>query len=151
MGGGLPQCMLGYHPSGCRLPRKQIPPEQTPPGADPPPPSRPPKEETPPRSRPPPRSRHIPPGADIPPTQCMLGDTIKKRAVCILLECNLVLWSFSISLLLSLVTLNVFISFEQVVLTFHESAKVLSQYLHVYLPFSSCSSWRRSWRRSPYS
>ena len=32
---------------------------------------------------PPPRSRH-------PPAQCMLGDTVNKRAVCILLECNLV-------------------------------------------------------------
>ena len=26
----------------------------------------------------------------IPPVQCMLGDTVNKRAVCILLECNLV-------------------------------------------------------------
>ena len=31
----------------------------------------------------PPQSRH-------PPAQCMLGDTVNKRAVCILLECNLV-------------------------------------------------------------
>ena len=30
-----------------------------------------------------PRSRH-------PPAQCMLGDTVNKQAVCILLECNLV-------------------------------------------------------------
>ena len=45
------------------------PPEQTPPGAD-------------------------PPGAD-PPAQCMLGDTVNKRAVCILLECNLVERYFS--------------------------------------------------------
>ena len=49
--GGLPQCMLGYHP----------------PGADTPP------------------TRH-PPGPSTPP----LGDTVNKRAVCILLECNLV-------------------------------------------------------------
>ena len=62
----------------------------------------------------PPRSRHLlgpgtpPPGADTPPgpgtpprsrppweqtlpAQCMLGDTVNKRAVCILLECNLVI------------------------------------------------------------
>ena len=36
-----------------------------------------------------------PPGADISPgadrpVQCMLGDTVNKRAVCILLECNLI-------------------------------------------------------------
>ena len=30
----------------------------------------------------PPRTRH-------PPAQCILGDTVNKRAVCILLECNL--------------------------------------------------------------
>ena len=31
------------------------------------------------------------PGADTPlPAQCMLGDTVNKWAVCILLECNLV-------------------------------------------------------------
>ena len=36
-----------------------------------------------------PRSRH-PPGADTLPAQWRLGDTINKRAVCILLECNLV-------------------------------------------------------------
>ena len=33
---------------------------------------------------PPPGDRHPP------PVQCMLGDTVNKRAVCILLECNLV-------------------------------------------------------------
>ena len=49
--GGLPQCMLGYHPR-----------EQTPP--------------------PPPRSRH-------PPCAVHAG-RYNKRAVCILLECNLV-------------------------------------------------------------
>ena len=30
-----------------------------------------------------------PPGADAPPAQCMLGDTVNERAVCILLECIL--------------------------------------------------------------
>ena len=48
----------------------------------------------------PPPSRHPPSGAGThtppwsrhpPPAQCMLGDTVNKRAVCILLECNLVL------------------------------------------------------------
>ena len=37
----------------------------------------------------PPGTRH-PPGAGTPSVQCMLGDTVNKRAVCILLECNLV-------------------------------------------------------------
>ena len=40
----------------------------------------------------PPPSRH-PPGAD-PPVQCMLGDTGNKRAVSILLECNLLFHNF---------------------------------------------------------
>ena len=31
-----------------------------------------------------------PPWQGRPPAQCMLGDTVNKRAVCILLECNLV-------------------------------------------------------------
>ena len=44
----------------------------------------------------PPSSRHPPPGPGTPPgpdtpLHCMLGDTVNKRAVCILLECNLVL------------------------------------------------------------
>ena len=35
--------------------------------------------------------RRHPPRADTPPPeQCMLGDTVNERAVCILLECNLV-------------------------------------------------------------
>ena len=53
----------------------------------------------------PPRTRYtppdlvLPPGSPpgtryIPPEQCMLGDTGNKRAVCILLECILVLNSF---------------------------------------------------------
>ena len=33
----------------------------------------------------PPMTRH-------PPTECMLGDTCNEQAVCILLECNLVVW-----------------------------------------------------------
>ena len=56
---------------------------------------RPPRADTP-RSGQPPRGVDTPSGADTPPTrqpppaQCMLGDTVNKRAVCILLECNLV-------------------------------------------------------------
>ena len=72
-GGGLPQCMLGYHPllRTRHPPVADTPPEQAPPA---------------------PGSRH-------PPVQCMLGDTANKRAVCILLECNLVLGdNFKISL-----------------------------------------------------
>ena len=69
--GGLPQCMLGYHPPGTRHP-----PEQTPPG-----PGIPPADPLGPGN--PLQTRH-------PPAQSMLGDTVKKRAVCILLECVLV-------------------------------------------------------------
>ena len=65
-GGGLPQCMLGYHPTPRT--RDQVPP---------------------PRSRPP-GSRHTPP-----PAQSMLGDTVNARAVRILLECNLVSSEFT--------------------------------------------------------
>ena len=39
---------------------------------------------------PPPREQTPPPRADTPPAQCMLRDTTNKRAVRILLECNLV-------------------------------------------------------------
>ena len=42
----------------------------------------------PPQEQTPPGTRH-PPGPD-PPAQSMLGDMVKARAVCILLECNLV-------------------------------------------------------------
>ena len=42
----------------------------------------------PPQSKQPPGAGTPPPGAA--PAQCMLGDTANKRAVCILLECNLV-------------------------------------------------------------
>ena len=34
---------------------------------------------------------HPPPGSRPTPAQCMLGDTVNKWAVCILLECNLVI------------------------------------------------------------
>ena len=49
----------------------------------------PPREKTPSLGPSTPGSRH-PPGNRHPPAQCMLGDTVNKRAVCILLECNLV-------------------------------------------------------------
>ena len=73
--GGLPQCMLGYHPH---------PPEQTPAG------SRPPWQQTPPREQTPspPRTRH-PPGPDTPPGS-RLQHTVFERPVRILLECILV-------------------------------------------------------------
>ena len=38
---------------------------------------------------PPPRAEPPGPGTNL-PSQCMLGDMVNKRAVCILLECNLV-------------------------------------------------------------
>ena len=63
--GGLPQCMLG------------CPPDQAPP-------SRPPLDQAPPWDQAPLLQEQTP------PAQCMLGDTVNKRAVCILLECNLV-------------------------------------------------------------
>ena len=55
-------------------------------------------DTTPPRpGTPPPKTRH-PPGTRHPsPAQCMLGVTVNKRAVCILLECNLVHWIFLFS------------------------------------------------------
>ena len=37
-----------------------------------------------------PLARQQTPLAKIPPAQCMVGDTVNKRAVCILLECDLV-------------------------------------------------------------
>ena len=42
------------------------------------------------KADPPPLARRPPPASQTPPAQCMLGDTVNKRAVCILLECNLV-------------------------------------------------------------
>ena len=89
------------HPPGADTPWDQVPPqyqappwEQTPPRADTP------SEQTPPAGPGNPQTRH-PPGAGPPepvtqprsrhtPIQCMLGDMANKRAVCILLECNLV-------------------------------------------------------------
>ena len=112
---GLPQCMLGYpprtrHPPGPGTPQSRhplgtdIPQSRHPPGPDTPrpgtPQSRCPPEQTPPPTGPDtPQTRYpseqTPPRADTPPSrhppeQCMLGDTVNKRAVSILLECNLV-------------------------------------------------------------
>ena len=72
-GGGLPQCMLGYHP-----PPEQTPPpwsRPTPPGPDPPR-TRPPRDQIPPEQTTPPGSR--------------LQHTVYERPVRILLECILV-------------------------------------------------------------
>ena len=73
-----------------------------------------------PRTRHPPRadtpqSRHHPPDqaplrTDNPPAQCMLGDTVHKRAVCILLECNLVSLSQQICICLFHIVLYFFLS-----------------------------------------
>ena len=60
--------MLGYHTP----PPDQAPPEQATPRTGTPP------------------DQHPPTGPGTPPVQCMLGDTVNKQAVCILLECNLV-------------------------------------------------------------
>ena len=82
-GGGLPQCMLRYPPQEQTPPRPGTPQDQAPPGSRHPP------------DQAPPRTRH-PLGTDTPqtrhplPAQCMLGDTVNKWAVYILLECNLV-------------------------------------------------------------
>ena len=93
--GGSASVLAGIpHP-----PRDQAPP----PGADTlwsRPPWRPPRSRSPrtrhPWSRPP-RTRHPSPSRHpLPPEQCMLGDTVNKRAVCILLECNLVSDVFSL-------------------------------------------------------
>ena len=89
--GGLPQCMLGYHtpqdqaaPPGPGTPWEQTPRGQTPLDQAPP------WDQTPPWTRPS-QTRH-PPGTRPLPlrNQCILGDTVNKRAVCIVLECNLV-------------------------------------------------------------
>ena len=61
--GGSAQCMLGYH-----TPRTRHPPGTR---------------------HPHPLTRHPHPRPGT-PLQCMLGDTVNKLAVCILLECNLV-------------------------------------------------------------
>ena len=75
-GGGLPQCMLGYHrPLGAYTP----PPEQTPPW-----------EQTPPQSRHPPPQEQTPP-----PHRSGLWHTVNERPVRILLECILVFIKWS--------------------------------------------------------
>ena len=68
--GGLPQCMLGYCPPP-QGPGKHPPPGPGTPSQGP--------------------GRHHPPPP--PPEQSILGDTVNERAVCILLECNLVSYS----------------------------------------------------------
>ena len=74
-GGGLPHCMLRYTPPD----QKQAPTQ----------------------------SRHPlgsgTPGTRHPPAHCMLGDTGNKRAVCILLECNLVNFKLTFFILLRFV------------------------------------------------
>ena len=94
-GGGLPQCMLGYHP---RPPRtRQTPPRtrQTPPDqADPPGPGR--HPPLPGQGRPLPQDKaDTPPGPGKPPSlppASRLQHTVNERPVRILLECILVLW-----------------------------------------------------------
>ena len=82
------------HPLGTDIPQSRHPRDQTPPRPGTPQ-SRCPPEQTPPPTGPDtpqtryPPSKH-PPEQTPPPEQCMLGDTVNKRAVCILLECNLV-------------------------------------------------------------
>ena len=77
--GCLSQCMLGYHPPGAD-PTRSKPPS---PGADPPQQITPPEQTSP--------QDQAPPGAETPreqttpPAQFMLGDTVNKPAVCILL------------------------------------------------------------------
>ena len=68
-------CFSAYPPPQRRTPPH--PPEQTPP-----------RKRHSPQGPDPPRSRH-------PPAQCMLGDTLNKQAVRILLECNLVTKEFA--------------------------------------------------------
>ena len=108
--GGLPQCMLGYHPRENAPPRTMHPPGPwTSPGTMHPSPSG--TMHTPPQDHahtprtmhspqgpctPPPRTMHPlpgtmhPPGIMHPPAQSILGDTVNARAVRILLECNFV-------------------------------------------------------------
>ena len=81
--GGLPQCMLGYHPAweeAGTAPPDQAPPEQVP------------SQEQTPLDKAPPRSRHplhqAPPGSRHPPRRLLL------RTVRILLECILVFEEF---------------------------------------------------------
>ena len=87
--GGLPQCMLGspqeQAPPGSRCPLSGHPQKQMPPQEQ-----RPPWELTPPGAEPPSPKQAFPAQEQIPPAQCKLGDTVNKRAVRILLECNLI-------------------------------------------------------------
>ena len=72
--------------------------EQTPPSDQAPLQSRHLQDQAPPDQAPPishPGTRHPPPRSRHSTAQCMLGDTVNERAVCILLECNLV---FSLNL-----------------------------------------------------
>ena len=64
-------------------PKEQTPPNQTLLGVGTPPGAGPPRADT-------------PLGAGTLPVQCMLGDTVNKWVVCILLECNLVVCCVSI-------------------------------------------------------
>ena len=76
-GGGLPQCMLGYHPQSRQPPREQTPGSRHPLGAD---------------TTPGPDTLALgpdPPGAD-PPGGGRLQHTVYERPVSILLECILV-------------------------------------------------------------
>ena len=80
--GGLPQCMLGYHPQ-----------DQAPPGTRHPPRPGTPWDQAPhppPGAGTPPRLGTFPPTRHPPPRQSMLGGTVNEQAVRILLECNLV-------------------------------------------------------------
>ena len=90
-GGGLPQCMLGYHPLGADTPRsRHPPPDQTPlpPGADTPP------EQT---QAPPPDQTPPSPGS-------RRQHTVNERPVRILLECILVKYLINLIRAMSLVT-----------------------------------------------
>ena len=71
--GGMPQCMLEYHHHHPRI--RHTPPDHVP-------------QDHAPRD-------HTPPGPCIPLVQSMLGDMVNARAVCILLECNLVIKIYS--------------------------------------------------------
>ena len=75
----------GVHPPAADTPWEQTPHNQAPPGSRIF--SRP---GTPPRGRHHPLEKTPPPRADTPPAQCMLGYTVNKRAVRILVECNFV-------------------------------------------------------------
>ena len=99
--GGLPQCMLGYHPPGSMHPllgsTHPLPGSTHPSGSTP---LR--EAHIPPRPRkhssPPPGSthsprKHAPPGKHAPP-RSRLWQTVNERPVCIVLECILVPWYY---------------------------------------------------------